>query len=74
MHDLIGNNVLAKNIITYTKAEFNKRGCKITQVISVDAGGMIPDFIKLRASMYYANSAMYLVDWLMNDIIPPPIF
>ena len=71
---LAKKDVIANAIITYTKGEFHENGCKLTQVISMNVGGMIPNFIQKKIAKRLADTTKHLVAYLLHGTIPEGIF
>ena len=71
---LIGKNVVANAIITYTKGEFYDGGCNLVQVISMNVNGMIPNFVQKKIAKRLADTTKHLVAYLLHGTIPKSVF
>ena len=71
---MIGKNVVANAIITYTKGEFFDGGCNLTQVISMQVGGMIPNWVQKKIAKRLTDTTKHLADYMMHGTIPEALF
>ena len=70
----IGKDVIANMIITFTKGVFYETGTEVTQVLSLDVAGKIPDFIKRKIAAKFATTTLDIVNYMKDGTIPEKIF
>ena len=70
----IGKDVIANMIITFTKGVFYETGTELTQVLSLDVAGKIPDFIKRKIAAKFATTTLDIVNYMKEGTIPEKIF
>ena len=69
----IGKDVVANQIIGSVKIAPIADGVEITNVVCSDPGGLIPDFVKKTIAKRQTNNARFLVDYLLNGVVPEQI-
>ena len=68
---IIKKNVIANNIINYSKLTPTEDGCDFIAVQCMDIGGSVPDAMKRKGAGIQAKSAMRMIHLVKTGAAPP---
>ena len=70
----IGSDVINNNIITYMGYKPYEGGMELAHIIKMDPQGMIPSYIKNKATTRLTTSLKIIVAYVKDGTVPEPIF